>query len=120
MDNNYLSKDELIVGALYEIRARNFKVAVWTGDALRGAREKFGKVYLDDEYLWDEGGTVHVIKRIEDWVIPSFDRNDKTLLAMLAIAEAYLWRIYQLETAINLAGFDIEETSFQSLTLKSR
>ena len=65
----YVKKEDLKVGKRYEVDARNFSTAVWTGYAFVGKRTKFGMVFDDEEFHWDDGpphGTVKPIKELED------------------------------------------------------
>ena len=52
--------NDLIVGYIYKVKARNFQKAVYIGDGcFKGVREKFGARYIDREfYKTDCGGTV--------------------------------------------------------------
>ena len=56
------SISECVKGRLYKIRARNFRLGVYDGnEGFIGLREKFGSVFLDTEYHYDQGpphGTV--------------------------------------------------------------
>jgi hypothetical protein len=40
--------DQLVVGDIYRLRARNLTVGVWTGSTWIGLRRKFGEVFLDE------------------------------------------------------------------------
>lgn len=61
-----LTIDNLTDRRLYEVQARNFRIAVWSAknEGFIGIREKFGQTYLDIEYHWDHQGwgTVHPLK----------------------------------------------------------
>ena len=54
-----IPNDELVTGGIYLVRARNFSVGIFTGDAFIGHREKMGSVYLDVEYLREMPGEDH-------------------------------------------------------------
>jgi len=82
-----IQKNKLKVGYFYEIESRSIsRVAVWTGKAFRGNREKFGFEYLFDEDLYDEDdGTATALKELEPCPIP-FDggnENDKKLMELI-------------------------------------
>lgn len=65
----YIPIQDLIVGAIYEVRARNFSVARWNGRDFEGHRFKFGSTFLSTEHHWDDGppyGTVKPIKLLKD------------------------------------------------------
>ena len=61
--------DELEVGRVYKVQARNLDVAVYVGDGIfRGIREKFRSQFLDDEYHWDISkhcGTVSAMESLD-------------------------------------------------------
>lgn len=63
-----LEVNELQVGAIYEVSARNFGIAVYVGDSrFIGVRSKFGIVALDTEFHWNFSevfGTVKPIKQV--------------------------------------------------------
>lgn len=120
-----IPESELVVGAIYEIRARNFSVAVWTGKAMRGPRWKFDNLYLFDEYLAgnpENGifGTVYPKRRlsedfeIEDGVLygcPLIDPDDFDSITLLVALNAAQWMCNErrnLESAISAAGLEIE------------
>lgn len=109
-----IPKNELIPGAIYRINARNFTIAIWTGAAFRGAREKFGHVYLFDEFSWEDGppfGTATALERLGERVIPSPWESD-TILALLEVSEILYYRYSTLDSAVAAAGYDVEmETS---------
>lgn len=63
-----IPKDQLVRGAVYELKSRNLIAGVWNGEnGFIGIREKFGEEYLFTEYLYELGppyGTAHPIKLI--------------------------------------------------------
>lgn len=64
----YLKVGELEEGCAYEVYARNFRVAIWTGTKFAGLREKFGQKFIDEEIHWDEDehfGTVKPIRKLD-------------------------------------------------------
>ena len=67
----YIPIDQCVVGALYQVSARNFNIGIYRGgndNCFVGIREKFGKKRLDNEDHWDNGppyGTVKPLKCIE-------------------------------------------------------
>ena len=82
-----MDRDDLVVGAVYRVRARNFGVAVWDGEQMLGPREKFGHRYLDRETV---GWTIHpdTIERLGEEV---FDLGDQAVVSALlwTLAEAH-------------------------------
>ena len=71
----YLSKEDLILGQLYEVEGRNLGIGLWSEVksgwrkyAFVYLRTKFNQKYIDTEYHWDEGtpfGTAKPIKKYE-------------------------------------------------------
>lgn len=64
---NYLKKEELEAGKAYEVTARNFSIAIWTGEDFVGLRYKFGDRFLDHEMHWDDHvrhGTVRPLRKL--------------------------------------------------------
>jgi len=61
----YLTKDELIVGATYKCKARNFTEGVWNGTNFDYMRYKFGSTFPDTEDHWDEGAPHGTVKPLE-------------------------------------------------------
>jgi hypothetical protein len=67
---DYLNRDQLETGGIYEIRSRNLVVGTYnSNDGFIGIREKFGDEYLFTEYLARERGgtqigvdTVHPVR----------------------------------------------------------
>ena len=61
--------DELIIGAVYLVDARNFNLGIWDGHAFQGLRYKMGDHYMFPEIHWDADdryGTAKPIKKIID------------------------------------------------------
>jgi hypothetical protein len=56
MTDKCIPKDQLEIGAAYEVDGRNFSVAIWDGEVFQGVRLKFGRYYIDGEYHYDDGG----------------------------------------------------------------
>lgn len=66
---NYIKKKDLIIGQSYKCDARNFTVGTWNGESFDYMREKWGSIFPDIEYHWDDGapyGTVKPLKKIEN------------------------------------------------------
>ena len=66
--DNWIKKEQMIIGGLYFYKARNFEYGVWNGNDFEYERTKFGVKFRDHEYHWDEGsphGTVKPLKLIE-------------------------------------------------------
>ena len=66
MCNKYIPMDALIVGRKYECDARNFTVGVWNGINFDYLRFKFGDHYWDQEFHYDDGGTVKPIRIVNE------------------------------------------------------
>ena len=73
MADEYLKKEELEHGQAYAVIGRNFYVALWNEKrgVFHGIRHKFGDVFVDDEYYWDdtdddgnEYGTVKPLRKL--------------------------------------------------------
>lgn len=57
METQAMPKEHLIDGRAYKVHARNFNVAIWTGQTFAGLRDKAGYKFIDEELLHEEGGT---------------------------------------------------------------
>ncbi|MAH47414.1 hypothetical protein CMI37_16440 [Candidatus Pacearchaeota archaeon] len=62
--NPYLRKEQCVHGHVYRIRSRNLSFGAYNEQTggFNGIREKFGRLYIFEEYHWDNGppfGTVH-------------------------------------------------------------
>ena len=67
---NYIPKDELVFGETYYCEARNFQYGMWDGEKFVYHRTKFGSVFVDSEYHWDDGaphGTVKPLNISEEY-----------------------------------------------------
>lgn len=65
--DTWLPKKDLVVGATYVCKARNFYVGEWTEQGFKYTRYKFGHTFEDIEYHWDDGppyGTVRPLQKI--------------------------------------------------------
>ena len=65
----YIPKAELKVGARYRCDARNFEVGRWNGEAFEYERHKFGTVFQDVEYHYEDGapyGTAMPLEEVTD------------------------------------------------------
>jgi len=75
-----ISKEELIEGAIYTVKARNFNVAVWTGEAFKGPGIVYGQHEFVVERHYLDGlplGTVTPIERISNMKVqPPFDGSN--------------------------------------------
>lgn len=101
-----VSRSDLVIGGVYEVRARNFSVGIWDGEHFVGRRSKFGDTYLDREILgWSipEDG---VVRRLGQFIVPvppekgpmmpAMDQLRRLALAWLDVcAELYnsRWRL---------------------------
>ena len=61
----YIKLENLIVGAVYIVEARNFSLALWDGEAFHGIRNKFGQNFVDKEFHWDSDPRYGTAKPIE-------------------------------------------------------
>lgn len=123
-----IDRDDLVVGAVYEVRARNFCVAVWTGTAMRGPRWKFDNLYLDDEYLRErEGepfnpiGTTTVIRRLGDDDVPLIPEEQFKSTSLLVALNAAAWGMNEyrnLKSAVSSAGLEVSYGEFNWPTIK--
>ena len=69
MTDEYIKKEDLIVGAEYEVQSRNLIKAVWDGEVFVGEAETFGLTYMTEELHWDDNdhyGTVKPLKLIKN------------------------------------------------------
>lgn len=67
-----MEKEELITGAIYEVSALSFSVAMWTGETFRGPTREYGKIYFVEEQGYWEGlpfGTVRPIRRLGELTV---------------------------------------------------
>lgn len=74
-------RDQLELDQWYEVRARNFDYALWTGIAFLGRRGKFGHFFWAEELHWDDSphyGTAKPIRKVTFEELPN------------EIAESYL------------------------------
>lgn len=65
--DTWIPRKDMIVGATYICKARNFYVGEWTGQGFKYIRYKFGHTFEDIEYHWDDGppyGTVRPLQKI--------------------------------------------------------
>lgn len=64
--DNWLPKEDMVVGKLYRVKARNFKSATWNGEYFEGWRNKLEWTYLSKEYHWDDGAPFGTCKPLEE------------------------------------------------------
>lgn len=69
--NLYIQLSKCVDQKLYVIKARNFSLGVFDVEkgAFHGFREKFDRLYVDDENHWDQGspyGTAIPIQELDD------------------------------------------------------
>ncbi len=64
----WIPQPECVAGQLYRVRARNFRIGVWTGEGFLGIRNKWGSEFLDTEYHWDSNGTVRPLEALPETV----------------------------------------------------
>ena len=67
---DYIPKDELVFGKTYYCEARNFEYGLWDGEKFVYYRTKFGSVFVDSEYHWDDEsyGTVKPLNISEEYI----------------------------------------------------
>ena len=62
----YIKKNDLVRGKAYFVDARNFSVAIWTGESFAGLRSLYPEGFMIDyEHHYDDGaphGTVKPLK----------------------------------------------------------
>ena len=63
--DDYIPKDQLIVGALYRIQARSYSKAIWNGTDFDGVRTKWGDKFWFGEYHYDDGAPYGTVKPYE-------------------------------------------------------
>lgn len=64
---DWIKAEDLNLGHAYEVKARNYKYALWDGEAFVGIRQKFDVYFADKEYhydLDDINGTVKPIREL--------------------------------------------------------
>lgn len=54
-NDEWIKKEDMVEGAYYLCDARNFSEAKWKEDAFHYMRAKFGDLFQDKEYHWDDG-----------------------------------------------------------------
>jgi len=65
----YIPKEQLLIGREYECDARNFTIGRWNGKEFEYMRQKFGSIFEDTEFHYDDGapyGTVKPYRLIEE------------------------------------------------------
>jgi hypothetical protein len=66
--DKWIPKDELVFGETYLCEARNFQYGMWDGEQFVYHRRKFGNVFIDHEYHYDDdapNGTVKPLKKVD-------------------------------------------------------
>lgn len=62
-----IAKEDLIVGKQYKCDARNFTIGTWNGEGFEYERFKFGNIFQDIEFHYEDGapfGTVKPLKEV--------------------------------------------------------
>jgi hypothetical protein len=77
MSTDYIPKEKCVDRAFYRIRSRNLTYGVYSAETggFIGLREKFGQIYLFEEYHWDNGppyGTVTPQEKLDVMLPESF------------------------------------------------
>ena len=65
MREDYIKKEDLVVGQRYTCDARNFTVGTWNGVAFDYMRNKFNHWFPDTEDHWDDGPPHGTVKPFE-------------------------------------------------------
>lgn len=118
-----IPNDQLIVGGVYRVHARNFTVGVFTagdqfGPGFIGPRSKMGHCYLDTEYLQEMPGEPHFmlgtavgLELLSDQLVPAgqISESDPTLHACLFAAQTFATEKWVLEEAIANAGMTVTD-----------
>lgn len=90
-----MKKENLIIGAIYEVSALGFSVAIWTGEDFKGPARGFGKLYFTQEQPYWNGlpfGTCTPIRRLGELkVLKPFDGTN-LLAVMNALDEVIVER----------------------------
>lgn len=77
-----IAKEYLTDRRLYRLRGRNLSYGVWSAQsqAFFGLREKFGHIFIDNEYCYSEqSGSARPLQELVDEVPPSIElRNHLT------------------------------------------
>lgn len=60
--NGWIAKEYLIVGEAYYVKARHFRVALWSGTQFYGLRYKYGAYFVDGQYHYDDGPPFGTVK----------------------------------------------------------
>ena len=63
--DKWLPVNELVIGAYYICKARNFSLGKWNGKAFEYTRCKFGMHFEDTEYHWDNGPPYGTVKPLQ-------------------------------------------------------
>lgn len=61
-NDDYIKKEDLVIGAEYICHARNFICGTWDGENFQYIRNKFGKFYQDTEQHYDDGAPFGTVK----------------------------------------------------------
>ncbi len=64
--DNWIPREELVVGMTYLCKARNFYIGKWNGKGFDYMRRKFGSVFPDVEYHWDDGAPYGTVKPLQE------------------------------------------------------
>ena len=124
-----IPNDELIIGGIYSIHARNFSVGVYDGQGMIGVREKFGAVYLFTEYMKEMPGeefrpfgTAFAYKQLTDFVLPEemVNENNPCLLPLLDACQSLTAEKRCIISVIRRAGFGLVENNTEDEDLKRR
>lgn len=96
-----MNKEDLVIGAIYEVSGLGFSVGIWTGEGFKGPVKQFGKISFKEEKPYWEGlpfGTATPIRRIGELkVLKPFDGSN--LLAVMNALDEIL--VLEEERKIN-------------------
>ncbi len=63
--DKWILKEDMVVGSKYLCKARNFEIGTWNGESFDYMRRKWGSVFPDKEFHWDDGPPYGTVKPFE-------------------------------------------------------
>lgn len=61
-DDVWIAKEDMVVNGIYLVDGRNLDLGVWNGEGFDYMRRKWGHIYPDVEYHWDNGAPYGTVK----------------------------------------------------------
>ena len=55
METKWIKKEDMQDFCMYKVDARNFSVGIWFEGKMHGLREKYGDMFIDTEFHYDDG-----------------------------------------------------------------